>query len=75
VNIVARLEALAHPGGICVSGRATSSQSPSRPSGMRGTPFTSDITGGPLGTVRTLSPSACTFTIPMEQRGGSAHCV
>lgn len=42
---------------------------------MRGTPFTSDITGGPLGVTRTLSPSACTFTMPMEQRGGSAHCV
>jgi hypothetical protein len=34
-----------------------------------------DITGGPSGAMRTLSPSAGTFTTPMEQRGGSPHCV
>src|SRR5947199_97618 len=39
---------------------ATSSQSPSCPNGMSGTPFTNDITGYPLGVTRTLSPSACT---------------
>jgi hypothetical protein len=54
---------------------ATNNQSPSCPSGMRGTPLTSDITGYPLGVARTLSPCACTFTIPMEQRGGSAQIV
>ena len=42
---------------------------------MSGVPLTSDITGYPLGAVRTLSPSAGTFTTPVEQRGGSALIV
>src|SRR5262245_137550 len=54
---------------------ATSNQSPCFCKGMSGVPLTSDITGGPLGTMRTLSPSACTFTTPMKQRGGSPHIV
>src|SRR5262249_60992772 len=61
--------------GVRSKAAATSSQSPSRCKGMSGVPLTSDITGGPFGATRTLSPSAGTFTTPMEQRGGSAHIV
>src|SRR5262245_39197307 len=61
--------------GVRSHAAATSNQSPSFCKGIRGTPFTSDITAGPLGATRTLSPSAGTFTTPVEQRGGSAQLV
>src|SRR5262245_40257560 len=54
---------------------ATSNQSPCFCKGMSGVPLTSDITGYPLGAVRTFSPSAGTLTTPVEQRGGSPHIV
>src|SRR6516225_7824019 len=53
---------------------ATSNQSPSFCKGMRGVPLTSDITGGPLGSTRTFSSSACAFTTPIELCGGFARC-
>jgi hypothetical protein len=52
---------------------ATSNQSPCLCKGMSGVPLTNDITGGPLGVTRTLSPSAGTFTTPMEQSPGACE--
>src|SRR5499426_3610542 len=50
---------------------ATSNQSPCFCKGMSGVPLTSDITGYPLGAVRTLSPAASTFTTTVLHCGSA----